>query len=254
MSVAGPSEIRFRTQALTLCPPARYNSRRMDASRIAKLLEPFLGERILSTDQLHDILMYIDILQRWNARVNLTAIRDPDEVVTRHFGESFFAARHLFPHPSAYSLPSRAQVAEVADVGSGAGFPGVPIKLWAPQISLTLIESNHKKATFLGEVTRALTLTNINIQNTRAESLTDKKFDIVTLRAVEHFESTLAIAASLLTSSGRLALLIGASQLPVAQAALHSFTWREPLAVPASKSRVLLLGSLYKLDGRLEST
>ena len=254
MPVTGPSEIRFRDQALTLCPPSRYNSRRMDASRIAKLLEPFLGERILSTDQLHGILMYIDILQRWNARVNLTAIRDPDEVVTRHFGESFFAARHLFPNPSAYSSPSAAKAAEVADVGSGAGFPGVPIKLWAPQIALTLIESSHKKATFLREVTRALTLTNINIQNTRAESLTGKKFDIVTLRAVEHFQSTLLIAASLLTSRGRLALLVGASQLPTAQATLHSFTWREPLAVPASKSRVLLLGSLYKLDGRPEST
>lgn len=213
----------------------------MDASRIAELLEPFLGKEILHTSQLDDISTYIDILQRWNARVNLTAIRNPDEIVTRHFGESLFAARHLFPITSAHSA---VKAFELADIGSGAGLPGIPIKLWAPEISLTLIESNHKKATFLREVTRILTLTNINIQNTRAESLTRKKFDMVTLRAVEHFESTLPIAASLLNPNGRLALLIGMSQLPTAQAALPSISWREPMPVPASSSRILLVGHL----------
>ncbi|HKF06522.1 MAG TPA: RsmG family class I SAM-dependent methyltransferase, partial [Candidatus Sulfotelmatobacter sp.] len=124
------------------------------------------------------------------------------------------------------------------------GFPGIPIKLWAPEISLTLIESNHKKATFLREVTHALTLTNINIQNARAESLTDKRFDVVTLRAVEHFGSTLPIAASLLNPNGRLALLIGSSQLPTAQAILPSLNWGELTVVPTSNSRILLVGSV----------
>jgi len=215
----------------------------MDASRIASLLEPFLGKNALSTDQLRSISIYIDILQRWNARINLTAIRDQDEIVTRHFGESLFAASHLIPNPSAYSAPSPVKAFEVADVGSGAGFPGIPIKLWAPEISLTLIESNHKKATFLREVTRALTLTDINIQNARAESLTGKRFDVVTLRAVEHFESTLPIAASLLNPHGSLTLLIGLSQQPTAQAILPSANWRLPVPIPASNSRVLLVGS-----------
>jgi 16S rRNA (guanine527-N7)-methyltransferase len=221
----------------------RYNSRRMDATRIAQLLKPFLGEYILSTDQLQNISTYIDILQRWNARINLTAIRDPDEIVTRHFGESFFAARHLFPSSSAHSASSAVKALEVADIGSGAGFPGIPIKLWAREISLTLIESNHKKATFLREVTRALTLTDIDIQNARAESLTGKSFDVVTLRAVEHFESTLPIAAGLLNPNGRLALLIGSSQVPTAQAILPSGTWHEPMFVPSSNSRIVLVGS-----------
>ncbi|HKF01510.1 MAG TPA: 16S rRNA (guanine(527)-N(7))-methyltransferase RsmG [Candidatus Sulfotelmatobacter sp.] len=216
----------------------------MEASRIARLLEPFLGESILSTNQLQDISTYIDILQRWNARINLTAIRDPDEIVTRHFGESLFAARNLFPNSSAYSASSAVKAFEVADVGSGAGFPGIPIKLWAPEISLTLIESNHKKATFLREVTHALTLTNINIQNVRAESLTAERFNVVTLRAVERFESTLPIAASLLNPNGRLALLIGSSQLPTAQAILPSLNWGELTVVPTSNSRILLVGSV----------
>ena len=215
----------------------------MDQSRIANLLEPFIGKDVLSTTQLQDISTYIDILQHWNARINLTAIRNPDEIITRHFGESLFAARHLFSNPAAYSAPSAAKAFEVADIGSGAGFPGIPLKLWAPEISLTLIESNHKKATFLREVSRVLTLTNIDIQNTRAESLTGKKFDIITLRAVEHFESTLPVAANLLTSNGRLALLVGSSQLPTTQAILASVNWDEPIAVPASNSRILVVGS-----------
>ena len=215
----------------------------MDASRIARLLDPFLEGDVLPKAQLDSISTYIDILQRWNARVNLTAIRNPDEIVTRHFGESLFAARHLFPNPSTYSASSAVKAFDVADIGSGAGFPGIPIKLWAPHVSITLIESNHKKATFLREVTRALTLTNINIQNTRAESLTGKKFDVVTLRAVERFESTLPIAASFLNPHGRLALLIGSSQRPTATATLPSMAWRDPVVVPASNSRILLIGS-----------
>ena len=68
----------------------------MDPALIAALLEPFL-DRPLSPAQLGQISTYIDLLLRWNARINLTAIREPEEIVTRHFGESFFLARHLFP-------------------------------------------------------------------------------------------------------------------------------------------------------------
>jgi len=215
----------------------------MDASRIAQLLEPFLGESALSTNQLQNISTYIDILQRWNARINLTAIRNPDEIVQRHFGESLLAARHLFPAGDASYASSAVNPLELADVGSGAGFPGIPIKLWAPAIALTLIEANHKKATFLREVTRALILMNIDIKNVRAESLRDKKFDVVTLRAVECFESTLPIVANLLNPNGRLALLIGSSQLPTAQGTLSSVRWSDPVSVPGSTSRVLLVGT-----------
>jgi 16S rRNA (guanine527-N7)-methyltransferase len=213
----------------------------MDAPRIAHLLEPYLGKTTLSTETLQNISTYIDILQRWNARINLTAIRDPDEIVTRHFGESLFAARNLFPNPAVFSV---VKTFDVADLGSGAGFPGIPIKLWAPEVSLTLIESNHKKATFLREVTRALTLMDINIQNVRAETLSKKRFDVVTLRAVEQFEPTLPIAASLLNRNGRLGLLIGSSQLPTARTVGLSIHWHEPVAVPGSNSRILLVGDI----------
>ena len=194
---------------------------------------------------------------RWNARINLTAIRNEEETVTRHFGESLFAARHLFP---LYPVPSSVSpvvkdfdlaearspkpVARVADLGSGAGFPGIPIKLWIPNIALTLIESNHKKATFLGEVARALTLTDVNIQNVRAETLPPSTFDVITLRAVERFASTLPIAATLLASAGRLVLLIASSQLDTTRSTLPTFSWHSPIPIPDSRSRLLLVGQL----------
>jgi 16S rRNA (guanine527-N7)-methyltransferase len=204
------------------------------------------GSAVLSAIQLQSISTYIDILLRWNARINLTAIRDPEEIVTRHFGESLFAARHLlpgYPVPPVPSVLKDFDRPSVADLGSGAGFPGLPIKLWAPDIALTLIESNQKKATFLREVTRALTLTDVNVYSGRAETLaTQSTFDLVTLRAVERFADVLSIAASLVAPEGRLALLIGGSQRHQAQTALPNFSWHEPLHLPYSQSRILLIG------------
>jgi len=221
----------------------------MQASQIAELLDPFLGPpdaRRLTPDALARISTYIDLLRRWNARVNLTAIGNEEEIVTRHFGESLFAARHLFPRCPPVSPVLRAL--EVADLGSGAGFPGIPMKLWAAEISLTLIESNHKKATFLREVTRALTLMNVNIQNVRAESLADIKFDVVTLRAVERFERVLPAAAGLLAQGGRLVLLIGAPHLSQAYTALPTLNWSDPILIPQSKSRVVAIATHQVLE------
>jgi 16S rRNA (guanine527-N7)-methyltransferase len=241
----------------------------MDTARISALLEPFL-ERPLSAEQLEHISMYIDILQRWNARINLTAIRKEEEIVTRHFGESLFLARHLFPPSSALEdAPSKlrlgrdvsATTAErppvtdhgppatdpcprVLDIGSGAGFPGLPLKIWAPHLDLhlTLIESNHKKATFLREVARALTLTDVNVISARAETVSAQA-ELVTLRAVEHFEAILPQAQLFLAPKGILALLIGASQTLRLQTQTK-LTWNPPIPIPQSRARVLSIGVL----------
>ncbi|MFZ0143249.1 MAG: 16S rRNA (guanine(527)-N(7))-methyltransferase RsmG [Candidatus Sulfotelmatobacter sp.] len=252
----------------------------MHSARIAELLQPFLsapchsepakaGEEsdVLSATQLQNISTYIDILIRWNARINLTAIRSEEEIVTRHFGESLFAARCLFPREqdraghdfsradSMLEKGTRASAPEglaearspkaearVADLGSGAGFPGVPIKIWAPNITLTLIESNHKKATFLRELARTLTLTDVNIQNARAETLPPSTYDVVTLRAVERLPKVLPVAAMLLAPNGRLALLISSSQLDSTRSTLPDLTWAVPISIPNSQSRILLAG------------
>ena len=113
----------------------------MNTTRIAELLEPFVGsanDQRLTTNDLLNISTYIDIFLRWNARINLTAIRKEEEIVTRHFGESIFAARQLFPARTnvVADAPARpagaARPALAIDIGSGAGFPGLPIKIWAP--------------------------------------------------------------------------------------------------------------------------
>ena len=121
----------------------------MDIARIAELLSPFAR---LSESQLQSTSIYIDILLKWNARVNLTAIRDPEEIVTRHFGESYFSAQVLVDEGWAGT---------VFDLGSGAGFPGIPIAIFRPKATVTLIESNGKKAAFLGEVASQLGLANV---------------------------------------------------------------------------------------------
>ncbi|MGD0990443.1 MAG: 16S rRNA (guanine(527)-N(7))-methyltransferase RsmG [Candidatus Sulfotelmatobacter sp.] len=226
-------------------------------TRIIELLQPFLTpacEQQLTARDYECISIYIDILQRWNARINLTAVRNEEEIVTRHFGESFFAASNLFPgrggeegelkEPGTRKVVARSTV---ADIGSGAGFPGIPIKLWAPSVALTLIESNHKKAAFLREVTRFLRLTGINVQSARAEHI-DQTFDFVILRAVERFTDILPIAAGLLAPSGRLALLISSSQFEQASSVLPQLIWQPPLPIPMSDSRILVVG-----DGNIDS-
>jgi len=186
----------------------------LDAGRIATLLQPFLPD--VSPELAGQLHTYLDLLLRWNARMNLTAVRDPEQIVTRHFGESLFAARVL-RDAGAFA----ADETTLADVGSGAGFPGVPIKLFAPSLRLTLIESQNKKATFLREVVRTLGLSHIVVHCGRAENWGGRA-DVVTLRAVEKFESVLPVAAGLVEPGGILALLIGEAQRPAAAAALGS--------------------------------
>ncbi len=200
----------------------------MDHRRIADLLEPYLGEESLTEQQIERISTYIDLLLKWNARMNLTAVRNPEQIVQRHFGESLFAARLLLRQ----SRPT-----SVCDVGSGAGFPGLPLKLYAPELQVTLIEAHGKKATFLREVIRIITLTDINVFNGRAESW-GQQAELVTLRAVEKFESVLPVAAGLVAPGGRLALLIGSDQIPLAHALVKG-NWEEEVAIPGSNRRAV---------------
>jgi 16S rRNA (guanine527-N7)-methyltransferase len=185
----------------------------LDAARIATLLQPFLPHS--SSELAAQLQTYLELLLRWNARVNLTAVRDPEQIVTRHFGESLFAARVL------RDAGALAPAASLVDVGSGAGFPGIPIKLFAPALRLTLIESHDKKATFLREVVRALDLSHIVVHRGRAENCATRA-SIVTVRAVEKFAQVVPAAAALVEPGGVLTLLIGESQTPVAAATLGS--------------------------------
>jgi 16S rRNA (guanine527-N7)-methyltransferase len=202
----------------------------LDTANIARLLQPFIE---LDEMRLVAISKYIDLLLKWNARINLTAIRAPEEIVQRHFGDSLFVARHIL---------AEGPVKTAIDLGSGAGFPGVPIALLAPEVEVTLIESNQKKSTFLKELIHTLGLRNVKVFSGRAEGYS-QSVDLVTLRAVEKFEQVLLLAFRLVSPNGRIALLIGTSQVDLAKSLLQDVQWLEPLAIPISHSRVLLVGT-----------
>ena len=202
----------------------------VETAVIAHLLQPFVE---LNEARLHSISTYIDVLLKWNARINLTAIREPSEIVQRHFGESFFAARYVLAQKS---------VETVIDLGSGAGFPGVPCAILAPDVQVTLIESQQKKATFLKELVYSLELKNVKVFSERAESYPGTA-DLVMLRAVERFEQALPVAFRLTKDSGRIALMIGSGQVELARKLIAEVEWNDAIQLPSSHSRELLTGT-----------
>lgn len=202
----------------------------VETAAIAHLLQPFIE---LDETRLCAISTYIDLLLKWNARINLTAIREPSEIVQRHFGESLFAAKYLLDR----QLPQTA-----IDLGSGAGFPGVPFAMLAPEVQVTLIESQQKKATFLKELIYALGLKNVKVFGDRAESYPGAA-DLVMLRAVEKFEQALPMAVRLTKPGGRTVLMIGSGQVESARKLDTDVNWGETIQVPCSLSRELLMGT-----------
>jgi 16S rRNA (guanine527-N7)-methyltransferase len=202
---------------------------------IDRMLQPFAKldqQRLILTST------YINLLLKWNARMNLTAVRDPEEMVTRHFGESFFAAGILRPYSPA----------SLIDLGSGAGFPGIPLAMFMPETKVSLIESNQKKSTFLKEAVFALKLTNASVFCGRGEDY-QQKAAMVTMRAVERFEQALPIALDLVDHEGRIGLMIGVSQAVKAQDIARQMAWQETVTVPGGHSRVLLVGTkLVKVE------
>ena len=179
------------------------------------------------------IRAYISLLFRWNERISLTTVTDPHEILKFHFGESVF---------SAPSVPI--QFGRLADVGSGAGFPGIPLALVLPELQVTLIESNLKKTAFLSEVIRALGLPHVSVLRSRMEDLQSNlpAFDFVTARAVGAFDDFLAWSASTLAESGKIVLWIsGQDAADIART--PGWSWREPIHIPGSRARFLLIGS-----------
>src|SRR6266581_8806214 len=181
-------------------------------------------------DQVLQIQQYIKILLAWNDKVNLTAIRDPLEILHRHFCESMFAG---------ISVPI--EHGRLADVGSGGGFPGLPLKILRPGLQVFLIESNLKKATFLAEVIRELGLKHAQVLVRRYEELGEEiaPLDYVCARAVGEFPNLLDWVHSDRLSAKEVILWIGERDLSEIQKT-PSWDWREPIPVPHSLRRLLL--------------
>jgi 16S rRNA (guanine527-N7)-methyltransferase len=173
-----------------LNPTAARLNELLDAARVAPLDLPTANR----------FATYLSLLLRWNARTNLTAIRDEEGILSRHFVESIACAR---------ALP--AGIARLLDFGSGAGFPGIPIALCRPETAVVLAESQGKKAAFLREAARTLNLP-IEVHSARAETL-KARFDCVTLRAVDEMGLAVQAATELVAPGGWLALMITFAEL-----------------------------------------
>jgi 16S rRNA (guanine527-N7)-methyltransferase len=179
---------------------------------------------------------YLLLILRWSQRVNLTAIRDEDGILSRHFVESISCAR---------ALP--VGIATLLDLGSGGGFPGIPIALCRPEISVTLAESQGKKAAFLQEAVRLLGIS-AKIHGRRAEEL-QVRFDCVTLRAVDRMPQAVQIAADFVREGGWLVLMTTQSEAAGLQSvAGPSFSWSALIPLPGSAERLLAFGQKSVLD------
>jgi 16S rRNA (guanine527-N7)-methyltransferase len=183
--------------------------------------------------QVSQIQRYMRMLLTWNEKVNLTAIRDPLEILHRHFCESMYAAG---------AVP--VETGRLADVGSGGGFPGLPLKILRPDLQVFLVESSVKKATFLAEVVRELELTNTSVIVSRYEELSEElvPLDVVCSRAVGEFGPFLEWAGSERVAAGQVVLWIGGRDLEEVRR-LSGWDWREPITVPHSLRRLLLVGT-----------
>ncbi len=174
---------------------------------------------------------YLSLLQRWNTRMNLTAVRDEDGILQRHFVESIACACAIPPDTTT-----------LLDFGSGAGFPGIPIALCRPEIRVTLAESQAKKAAFLQEAVRSLALS-ASVYGHRAEEL-ETHFDCVTLRAVDHMDKAVAAASQLVSPGGQLVILTTGSELSGLQELTKGgFQWKSTISLPPSADRVIAIGS-----------
>ena len=169
------------------------------------------------------LLDYLALLQRWNATYNLTAIRDPRQMVTLHLLDSLAMHPHL------------AGIDTLADLGTGPGLPGIPLALAFPSLQVTLVESSGKKARFLREAVRTLRLGNARVAESRAEALDEPAaYAAISARALATLADILAVGGHLLAPGGRLLAMKGVR--PDAEIAALPAGWRaqavHPLRVP----------------------
>jgi 16S rRNA (guanine527-N7)-methyltransferase len=205
----------------------------LTVDEIAGMLKPYVERPAASGDPIgadwsaiyEQLAIYLELILRWNVRMNLTAIRQPEEIVRRHFGESLVVGAYL------------GDCATLLDYGSGGGFPGIPVQIMHPELRVTLAESQGKKAAFLREVIRRLGLRS-EVWAERVEAMPfGRQFDGVAMRAVD--KMAVAVCEGSARTRRRLLILgtAGLTSLP----GLKEFGTIETVAVPNSSEGILLI-------------
>lgn len=186
----------------------------------------------LSDTQLGRLLDYLALLDKWNGVYNLTAIRDPGQMVTHHLLDSLAV------------VPAFAHARRVLDVGAGGGLPGIILAIWAaevqPEMRIALVDTVHKKTAFLTQVKAELGLANVTVYTARVEQLqVPEKFDIITSRAFADLGDFVAWSSHLLATDGRFIAMKGV--LPNDEVARLPNGWKlsrvEPLTIPGLEAQ-----------------
>jgi 16S rRNA (guanine527-N7)-methyltransferase len=210
----------------------------INEGEIRELLTPF--DLSLNTDETNKVRVYLDLLLRWNAKINLTAIRDAGECVTRHFGESLYLVRFARLEGG------------LLDIGSGAGFPGLALKIAFPELRVTLLEPVAKKRAFLKEVARACEMNLVDVRSERLgefvkqqiETGQHSRFDAATSRAVGRLVGLIPGAVECLERRATLYLWLSDRQREeVFRASQGLVEWNTAIPLPLAQHREIWRGS-----------
>ncbi|MGH9437217.1 MAG: 16S rRNA (guanine(527)-N(7))-methyltransferase RsmG [Terriglobia bacterium] len=200
----------------------------LSETRILELLEPFgiIGE----PSYVGLISIYLQLLLHWSEKINLTSIRNEEECVTRHFGESLLLSRY----------EDWTEGAKVLDIGSGAGFPGLALKLAFPRTETTLLEPIGKKRAFLKEVIRACEMEGVIVRPERIEQMagTTGRYDAITIRAMGDLPGAIQKSRSLLAAGGRFHLWLSGRQRQSLEKS--GFALARTLLIPLSRDREIV--------------
>lgn len=183
---------------------------------------------------LEQLSTYLELLLHWNRRINLTGLRDPKLIVRRLFGESLYIAQVL-------DLQGW-----LVDVGSGAGFPGLALKLGAPSLKVTLVEARHRKGAFLKEVIRECRFAATDVVVERFEvwcdSIGKRPPDCITTRAVRMSSRLLSLIAGTLRPNGVGVFVTSPGLALILREQVDVLRWEQVVDVPGSPDSVLVLG------------
>ncbi len=187
------------------------------------------GIRGMPSERYEQFAAYLGLLLRWNVRLNLTAIREPAQIIRRHFVECAFAAQRL---------PS--DIESLLDYGSGAGLPGIPFAICRPEIRVTLAEAQGKKASFLREVVRIVGTVS-EVYDGRVETMPQgRRFHAVSMRAVEKMQ--LAMPVALGRAERYLVLLTTERTAPAYRDITPELDWMDSIPLPNAEQMILAMG------------